>query len=152
MLRKRCQLPHQSINHMAQRFVYYCANNLYDFKTQLHQGKCEHVHYWMTTITIAFECFVRISTLSIVHIWCLPYTFTGLNSPPPSPSAACMCQWTGSVLVQIMACRLLAPSHYLNQCWVIVNWTIRNKLQWNFNQNTKFAFTKMYLKISSVEW
>ena len=30
-----------------------------------------------------------------------------------------------------------APSHYLNQCWVIVNWTLRNRLQWNFNQNTK---------------
>ena len=28
-----------------------------------------------------------------------------------------------------------APSHYLNQCWVIVNWTLRNKLRWNLNQN-----------------
>ena len=27
------------------------------------------------------------------------------------------------------------PSHHLNQCWVIVNWTLRNKLQWNCNQN-----------------
>ena len=33
----------------------------------------------------------------------------------------------------------MAPSHYLNQCWVIVNWTLRNKLQWNFNQHTKFS-------------
>ena len=30
-----------------------------------------------------------------------------------------------------------APSHYLNQCWVIVNRTLRKKVQWNFNQNTK---------------
>ena len=30
-----------------------------------------------------------------------------------------------------------APSHHLNQCWDIVNWTLRKKLQWNFNQNTK---------------
>ena len=29
------------------------------------------------------------------------------------------------------------PSHYLNQCWVIVNWNLRDKLQWKFNQNTK---------------
>ena len=29
------------------------------------------------------------------------------------------------------------PSHYPNKCWVIVKWTLRNKLQWNFNQNTK---------------
>ena len=30
-----------------------------------------------------------------------------------------------------------APSHYLNQCWVIVNENLRNKVQWNFNQNKK---------------
>ena len=28
-----------------------------------------------------------------------------------------------------------ARSHYLNQCWNIVNCTLRNKLQWNVNQN-----------------
>ena len=28
------------------------------------------------------------------------------------------------------------PSHYLNQCWNIVKWTLRNKLQWNFNRNS----------------
>ena len=27
-------------------------------------------------------------------------------------------------------------SYYLNQCWNIVNWTLRNKLQWNINQNS----------------
>ena len=26
-------------------------------------------------------------------------------------------------------------SHYLNQCWNTVNWTLRNKFQWNLNQN-----------------
>ena len=36
----------------------------------------------------------------------------------------------------LVAC--MAPSHYLNQCWLIVNWTLRNKLQWNFNQNKGF--------------
>ena len=30
-----------------------------------------------------------------------------------------------------------ALSHYLNRCWVIVNCTLWNKLQWNFNQDTK---------------
>ena len=56
----------------------------------------------------------------------------------PPPSYAYMRQWIGSALVQIMACRLYsAPSHYLNQCWIIVNWTLRNKLKRNFNQNTK---------------
>ena len=30
----------------------------------------------------------------------------------------------------------MVPSHYLNQCCNIVNWTLRNKLQWNFNRNS----------------
>ena len=28
------------------------------------------------------------------------------------------------------------PSHYLNQCWNIVNWTLTYKLQWNIDQNS----------------
>ena len=89
----------------------------------------------------------------IYIVWCgkliresvFIYLFIIDSSPP---SAAYMRQWIGSGLVQIMACRLfgaksliingLAPNaHYLNQCWVIGNWTLRNKLQWNFNQNKK---------------
>ena len=31
-----------------------------------------------------------------------------------------------------------APSHYLNQCWNIINWTLRNKLRWYFNWNPYF--------------
>ena len=59
-----------------------------------------------------------------------------INSSPPS--AIYMCQWIRSALVQIMACRLFgAKPLYLNQCWFIVNRTLGNKLQWNFNQNTK---------------
>ena len=31
----------------------------------------------------------------------------------------------------------LAPTrHYLKQCWIIFNCTLRNKLQWNFNRNS----------------
>ena len=29
-----------------------------------------------------------------------------------------------------------APSYYLNQCLIIVNWTLANIFQWKFNQNT----------------
>ena len=31
---------------------------------------------------------------------------------------------------------LSAPSHYQNQCWNIVNKTLRNKLQWIFSRNS----------------
>ena len=60
-----------------------------------------------------------------------------INSSPPN--AAYMHQWIQSSSVKIMACRLLGPSQYLNQCWVIVNWTLRNKLQWNFDRNSKLS-------------
>ena len=51
-----------------------------------------------------------------------------------------------------MACRLDGARHYLNQCWNIVNWALRSKLQWNFNRNCIFSFTKMRLKVSSAKW
>ena len=48
-----------------------------------------------------------------------------------------------------------APSHYLNQCWTIVNWTFRNKLQWNFNRNSniyiqEIAFENVVCKMASI--
>ena len=54
-------------------------------------------------------------------------------------SAAYMHQRTGSSLLQIMDWLVawLVPSHYLNQCWNIVNQTLRNKLLWKSIPNTK---------------
>ena len=37
------------------------------------------------------------------------------------PSDTIYRQRTGSTLVQVMACCLMAPSHYLNQCWFIIS-------------------------------
>ena len=45
-----------------------------------------------------------------------------------------------------------APSHYLNQCQVIVNRTLKNELQWNFNQNTKLFIHENASEISSAKW
>ena len=65
------------------------------------------------------------------------------NSSPPS--ATYMRQWLGSELVQIMACRLFGAKPLSKQCW-IVNWTLRNKLQWKFNQNMKLFIHKTALE------
>ena len=46
-----------------------------------------------------------------------------INTSPPR--AAYMSQWIGSALVQIMAWRRIG----VKQCWVIINWTHRNILQ-----------------------
>ena len=45
-----------------------------------------------------------------------------------------------------------APSHYLNQCWNIVNW---NKLQWNHNRNSYIfiqenAFENVVRKLAAI--
>ena len=41
------------------------------------------------------------------------------------PSEAIWRQGSRSTLVQVMVCCLTAPSHYLNQCWLIIT-----KVQW----------------------
>ena len=37
-----------------------------------------------------------------------------------------------------------APSHYLNKCSLIVNWTDGSKLQWNFNRNSYFSLQNAF--------
>ena len=39
-----------------------------------------------------------------------------------------------------------APSHYLNQWWNIINRTLRNKLQWNFERNSNIFIKKNALE------
>ena len=55
--------------------------------------------------------------------------------------------------VWLVACP--APSHYLNQCWIIVNWTIGNKFQWNLNRNwyifsQENAFQNVVWKMAAI--
>ena len=51
-----------------------------------------------------------------------------------------------------MACGLVDTKPLSEpQCWYIVNWTLRNKLQWNFNRNSKIFIKKIHLNVSSVK-
>ena len=48
-----------------------------------------------------------------------------------------------------------APSHYRNQWWNIVNWTLGNKLQWNFDRNSNIfieenAFENVVCEMAST--
>ena len=45
------------------------------------------------------------------------------------PSGAIWQHRSGSTLAQVMACCLMAPSHYLSQCWLIIN-----KVQWHSSE------------------
>ena len=48
------------------------------------------------------------------------------------PSDAIWQQRTGSTLAQVMACCLTAPSHYLNQCWLIISKVMWLSCEGNF--------------------
>ena len=43
--------------------------------------------------------------------------------------------FTGSTFAQVMACCLMAPSHYLNQCWLIINEVFRHSTGGNVIAN-----------------
>ena len=78
-------------------------------------------------------------------------TTYGINSSPPS--ATCMWQWIASALVQIMACRLFGAKPSFG--WIIVNWTLRNQLKCNFNQNTELlihenAFENIVFEMAAI--
>ena len=76
--------------------------------------------YWLVRNSCGFKLLYTRTTLEAL-----------INFKLSLLSAAYMCLWIRSALVQIMAC------HFLNECRLTLNWTIRNKRQKVFNQNTK---------------
>ena len=58
---------------------------------------------------------------------------------PFRPSNAYMRQKTNHHWFRHWLVAWTAPSHFLNQFWNIVNWNLRNKLQWNLNR-TSYIF------------
>ena len=75
-----------------------------------------------------------------------------INSSPPSAA------YMGQHWFTYWLAAYLSPSHYLNQCCVIINWTIMKKLQWNFSQKFNFFIHKnaqigrknIYRKVSNI--
>ena len=68
----------------------------------------------------------------MTHVpWCMQGSLTHLLLVPHICVNESDKNWFGWWLVVYSA-----PSHYLNRCWDIVNWTLRHKLQWKCNQNT----------------
>ena len=60
------------------------------------------------------------------------------------PSDAIWRYRSGSTLAQVMACCLMAPSHYLNQCWLITS-----KVHWHSSEGN---FAKDTSAISQWNW
>ena len=93
------------------------------------------------------------------HIHCLCRTLwfidvlTSVNSLRPSD--AYMRRWQNHNWFRLWLVAWPAPSHYLNQWWKIVDWTLRNKLPWNFNRNSNIfiqenAFENVVCKMASI--
>ena len=56
------------------------------------------------------------------------------------PSDAIWRQRTGSTLAQVMACCLTGPSHYLNQCWLIISKIQLHSSDGNFTRDTSVIY------------
>ena len=65
-----------------------------------------------------------------------------------APSDAIWRHRTMSTLAQVMACCLTAPSHYLNQCWLIINWVLWHSLSYKM---LKISILDMSLKITYLK-
>ena len=93
-------------------------------------GICLLFLYWHRTIcnTRTHVYFVfcpkRCGTHRVSNI--CPFCFNSLR-----PSDAIWRQWSWTTLAQVMACCLTAPSHYLNQCWLIIRGVL-----WHSSENS----------------
>ena len=77
----------------------------------------------------------------VIFIWSLIHglRWSGLIKAEPGP-----------LLIQIMAFHLFSvPSHYLNQCWHIVNWTNLSEMPITIQT---FSLKKMHLKVLFAIW
>ena len=61
-------------------------------------------------------------TDELTHLPLVPHIYASVN---------------GVHMVLVMVCHLLSTKPLLNQCWLTVKWTLRNKLRQNLNRNNK---------------
>ena len=78
-----------------------------------------------------------------------------------SPSDAIGHHRTLSILVQVMACCLMAPSHYLNWCWLTISEVLLCLYECNFAgdispwyefENDKFKITAAFCRGWWIDW
>ena len=87
---------------------------------------------WRIDLCIIRETDLCFSTFNFNSLW---------------PGDAIWWQRSGSTLAQVMACCLTAPSHYLNQCWLIIS-----EVQWYSQEMPQPAITKIYSKITYLKF
>ena len=79
---------------------------------------------WLTMVQ-GFACCLMVPIHSLNQCWSnvkMVYSIPRRQWVNSLWDSNAMCQQKfGSTLVQMMVCCLVAPSHYLNQCWLIIN-------------------------------
>ena len=79
---------------------------------------------WPNKRQIKFPKRIKLTKLNLLPCaYFMGHTVVTNCSPPLNslrPSDAIWRQWFWTTLAQVMACCLTAPSHYLNQCWLII--------------------------------
>ena len=76
------------------------------WRTWMKLNECSPPQLWLLSVSVY-------QTVMTHEPW-IPSTHCGLVAPPYGD------KWSGSKLAQVMAWCLMAPSHYQNQCWLII--------------------------------
>ena len=101
-----------------------------------------------------------------MFIWCWWILNNGTNIPSDNSASTCFAiqlinsLWphdavyqheSRSILAQVMACCLMAPSHYLNQCWLIISTIHWQSSEGHFTRDTP-AINHFRLKITDLKF
>ena len=110
----------------------HCVNQVLKMRTN--DGYyCWWPKFWLPTWIFVPDCYIIIIRCpALVNI--LPARIN-LIFNSLWPSDAIWCQRSGSTLDQVMVCCLTAPSHYLNQCWLIITKVLQHLPEGNFVGN-----------------
>ena len=121
---------------------------------------------WWHVYLIMYLSFSLSSSLSLFPLllhWSLLFCVYCILAPADfhhifnslRPSDAIWRQRTESTLANVMACCLMAPSHYLNQCWLIISEVLWYSPEGNFTWNAQdiypwCEFENNWFKITST--
>ena len=122
-------------------------------KSMLHYCQMDPSEQTTVKFSSKFQIFHLRKCIWIYRLWNGGHFVQGRWVNLLWPSEAAWWQRSGSTLAQVMACCLTAPSHYLNQCWLIISEVhihIRAISQEMFQPSiTKIRLQITYLKFHS---
>ena len=95
------------------------------YRGKVWTGECWVIHLLQRQQQFSIRILNLINIFLLIKIYVNPQGIYMHYLNSLWPSDAIWWQGSRSTLVQVMACCLTAPSHYLNQCWLCIT-----KVQW----------------------